>query len=463
MKVESPIRVFRSGEKGVDERMRRMRERLSLFTDAVTLESARKTREVFGRPLKPLEAVRKILGDIHRDGDRALFHYTRKFDGVRLKPGTLRVGKKEIESSRKMVSPRFLAAVKRAIQNVRAFQKRIKVRLPKAFLGKGIRLEMRLRPLKRIGVYVPGGEAALGSSLYMCAVPAQVAGVKEIAVATPCGRDGRVAPEVLAVASMLGLSEIYQIGGAQAIGALAFGTASVRPVDKIVGPGNIFVTLAKKEVFGTVDIDLFAGPSEIVVIADDSANPAYVASDLLAQAEHNSASPMLLTPSEKLASQVVEELEKQLPRLERKGAGAAREALSRFGFILITRDLPEAIEMANALAPEHLEIQTRSPGRILPKIENAGAVFLGPTTPEAIGDYLAGPSHTLPTGGTARFLSGLSVNDFLKWTSVMEYSSRALKALSRHAIEIARSERLWAHANSISIRLAVRRRKWKRG
>jgi len=445
------IPFFRTSEKGTNERIRALRKRLSISGGLLSPRSREKSRSVFGRVLPPEEIVNRIVQDVRKRGDRALFEYIRKIEGVRLGPKTLRVSKEEMDCACRKVSRRFLLALRKAIRNVRQFQRTIKPPLLKRLSRGGATISFRLSPLRRIGVYVPGGSAALASSVYMSAVPAQVAGVGEIALATPCRSDGSVSEAVLATCNELGISEVYRMGGAQAIAAFAFGTQTVPRVDKVVGPGNIFVSLAKKEVFGEVDIDLFAGPSEVVIVADGRADAALIAADMLSQAEHNPACAILITPSFSLARAVRGELARQLKDLKRKEA--AGFSLSNYGMILVTRSLKEAFARAEEISPEHLEIQTENPRKYLAKVKNAGAIFLGADSPEAVGDYIAGPSHTLPTGGTARFLSGLSVKDFLKATSIVEFSSRGLRCVARDVIELAMAEEMDGHAASIRRRV----------
>jgi len=305
-------------------------------------------------------------------------------------------------------------------------------------------------PLNRVGIYVPGGSAAYPSTVLMTAIPAQVAGVRGIAMVTPCGPDGKVRPETLAAVYETGLTEVYRSGGAQAIAALAYGTGTIRRVDKIVGPGNIFDTLAKREVYGEVDLDMLAGPSEILIIADEAAVPRFLAADMLSQAEHDPAAAVLLTPSGAVAEQTLVEIEKQLANLSR--GQAARDCLDRYGFCGVTRDLDQAVELANQFAPEHLELVVENPKSVLPGLHAAGAIFVGQYTPEPVGDYVAGPSHVLPTGGTARFFSGLSVNDFMRRTGIITYSEDALRQALPDIETIARAEGLDAHARAATIR-----------
>jgi len=446
--------LINASQKNAAGRIKALKDKLGIFSGMTSAASRRKTIEVFGRALSPIEVVSNILRDVRVRGDKALFEFTKKLDGAVLNRRTLKVSPPEMKRARKSVSKKTLKAMRSAASNIRKFQKRIKIAQPGFIKGGGKKLGIRYRPLDRVAVYVPGGSAVLCSSVLMDVIPARVAGVGEIAVATPPRRDGTLCPELLAACDLVGVTEVYRMGGAAAIAALAFGTESVRPVDKIVGAGNIFVTLAKKEVYGQVDIDMLAGPSDILVIADSAANPAYVAADLLSQAEHNPGSAVLITTSRTLAAGVKKELARQIKLLSR--SRETLECLNSYGAIIIAKSIRQACEVANEIAPEHLELMVKNPARILGAIKNAGAVFLGRNTPEAVGDYIAGPSHTLPTGSTARFFSGLCVNDFLKRTSVIEYTAKALAKDSADVIELARSEKLDGHANSVRIRLKDR-------
>ncbi len=406
------------------------------------------SRRVFGEELGLEEAVGRIVSDVHSHGDDALFRYARAIDGFELDAGNVRVRPEEVERARKEVDPAFMRSARRARSAIETYQSAL---LPAEIeTGGAIRSSAAWRPLGRAGVYVPGGKAIYPSSLLMCAVPARVAGVKEIVVATPPDRSGRVAPEILALAAELEIREVYRLGGAQAIAALAFGTRSVPRVDKVVGPGNVFVTLAKRLVFGDCDIDLLAGPSEVVVVADETARPRWVAHDLLAQAEHDQAArPVLLTDSEGLARSVAEEIDTALDALGRKDI--ARAALSN-GAAIVAASIDEAIYLANALAPEHLEIHTRSPRELLPRVKTAGAVFLGPYAPESVGDYVAGPSHVLPTGGTGRFASGLSSLSFIRRMSVIECDEEGLRGSVEDIRVLGTTEGLDAHVRSAEVR-----------
>ena len=406
-------------------------------------------------PLDGLSAYRKtvvkIIDGVRKQGDRAIVTYSKRFDTVSLSPGDFRVKDKEIEDSYKKISLPFVKSIQRAISNIRAYQKHIKIQNVSPLKTSGIILDTLYSPIESVGVYVPGGAASYPSTVLMNIVPAKVAGIDKIIMTTPPAKDGTIPPERLVAAREVGVSEIYKVGGAQAIAALAFGTKTIPKVDKIVGPGNIFVTLAKKEIFGYAGIDMLAGPSEVLIIADDRANPSFVASDLLSQAEHAPGISILVTFSESLVERVKTELKQQISKLKRHEV--TRKCLDKFGVIILTKNIDECVEIANALAPEHLQIMTQNPRTILSGIKHAGAIFLGAYTPVALGDYIAGPSHVLPTGGTARFSSGLSVNDFLKRSSVITYSRSALKEAYKDVAEISWAEGLNAHTRSVQIRL----------
>ncbi|MBI5197822.1 MAG: histidinol dehydrogenase [Nitrospirae bacterium] len=397
-------------------------------------------------------AVRKILEDVRREGDQALVRYTRKFDGVTLRPSAFRVGRQTLARAYRLLSREDIRAMKTAAENIRVFHRRQKVD-SWAFRKKGAFLGQRVSPLSRVGIYVPGGKAVYPSSVLMNAIPAKVAGVSQVVMCTPIP-GGVLNPYLMVAADLAGIDEIYTVGGAQAIGALAFGTKTIPRVDKIVGPGNIYVSTAKKLVFGHVGIDLFAGPSEIAIIADGKADPAFIAADLLSQAEHDEmAVAVLLTPSRTLSERVVSEIGRQQKLLPEGRNGVIRKSLGTHGMIIVTKNLAEAVHLVNEMAPEHLSLQVRNPDRVLEKITHAGAVFLGSMTPQTLGDYVAGPSHVLPTGGTARFSSPLSVEDFVKRSSVISYSGQGLKKEGAVAVRLARAEGLWAHARAVDIRL----------
>lgn len=398
------------------------------------------------------ERVKEILQSVRERGDDALIEFSARFDKARLTPETLRVSWEEIEEAYREVDPDFVKAIQTARDNIAGFHKK---QLHNSWMetsADGAILGQLLRPLERVGIYVPGGTASYPSSVLMNAVPAQVAGVREIVMVAPPRADGRMQSSTLVAAAEAGVTEIYKLGGAQAVAALAYGTKTMKRVDLITGPGNIYVTLAKKMVYGLVNIDMLAGPSEIMVIADDKADPVYVAADLLSQAEHDVlASAILLTPSERLGIQVREEIARQVGYLSRKEIMTA--SLRDYSAIIITRDLAEAVELANRYAPEHLELAVEAPFEILGQIRNAGAIFMGHYTPEPVGDYIAGPNHVLPTGGTARFYSPLNVDTFLKKSSIICYSAARLTEYGHHIIKLAETEGLDAHANAVRVRL----------
>ena len=409
--------------------------------------------EILSRALPTVnveETVASILATVRREGDAALYRYTEQFDGVRL--SALAVSEEEIEEAMALVEPRFLEILQRAAENIRAFHER---QVRNSFIlnrQNGVVIGQKVIPVDRAGLYVPGGTAAYPSTVLMDAIPAKIAGCPEVVMVTPPGRDGKVNPAILAAARVAGIDRIFKVGGAQAIAALAFGTESVPKVDKIVGPGNAFVAEAKKQVFGTVSIDMIAGPSEILILADGKTNPRHAAADLLSQAEHDRmASAVLVTDSEALAKAVQAELEVQIPLLER--AEIARESIDRNGKIIVMPTLREAIEVANDLAPEHLELCVDNPFDYLDAIRHAGSIFMGRNCPEALGDYFAGPNHTLPTSGTARFSSPLSVDDFVKKTQYTYYTREALGRVAEDVAFFARKEGLTAHARSAVIRL----------
>ena len=395
------------------------------------------------------DAVADIIKEVRANGDAALFEYSRKFDKVEL--SSLEVSKEEIDAAFSKVEPEFVEILKEAKENIYAFHSR---QVRNSFLineKDGVVIGQKVIPIEKVGLYVPGGTAAYPSSVLMNAIPAKIAGCNEIVMVTPPAKDGSVNPAILAAAKVAGVDRIFKVGGAQAVAALAYGTESVPAVDKIVGPGNAYVAEAKKQVFGKVSIDMIAGPSEILVIADKNNNPAYVAADLLSQAEHDkNATAVLVTDSKELADAVSAELEHQIPQLSR--SEIARVSIDNNGKIIITESIDEAIFVANGLAPEHLEICLDDPFMYLDKIKNAGSVFMGKYCPEALGDYFAGPNHTLPTSGTARFSSPLSVDDFVKKTQFSYYTKEALEKVARKVEFFANKEGLGAHAKSAVIR-----------
>jgi histidinol dehydrogenase len=397
-------------------------------------------------------AVDEILAAVRTRGDEAVVELTQRFDRVTVTPDGLRVTPAEYEAAAREVGEATLGALRYAADRIETFHR---AAMPRGFSmtdACGSRLGQEVRPLERVGIYVPGGRAAYPSTVLMTAVPARVAGVREIVLVSPPAADGRVNPAVLAAARIAGVTEAYRVGGAQAVAALAYGTDTIRRVDKIVGPGNIYVALAKSRVFGDVGIDMLAGPSEVVVIADEGAEAAFVAADLLAQAEHDPmARSVLLTPSATLLEAVATETARQLALLPRRDIAAS--ALRDHGALVLTESLDEAVDVANRLAPEHLELSVAEPERLLARVRSAGAVFLGRHTPEVVGDYVAGPNHVLPTGGTARFASALSTEDFVKRLSVIQYSTRGLAEAWPHLAELSRVEGLQAHGEAARVRI----------
>ena len=395
------------------------------------------------------ETVENILKDVKKRGDKALFEYTRKFDKVDLK--TLEVSEEEIQKAFDTIDKELLEVIKYSHDNIKLFHER---QVRNNFIVKkenGVSLGQIINPIEKVGLYVPGGTAAYPSTVLMNAVPAKIAGCKEIIMVTPPTSDGTILPSLLVAAKIAGVDRIFKVGGAQSIAALSYGTESIPKVYKIVGPGNIYVAMAKKMVYGEVSIDMIAGPSEVLIIADDSANPVHVAADLLSQAEHDKlAASILVTNSKELAKNVAEQLEIQLKELEREEI--ARVSIETQGRIIITKTIDEAIKISNEIAPEHLELAVSNPFELLTRVKNAGSIFMGHNTPEPLGDYLAGPNHTLPTSGTAKFSSPLSVDDFIKKSSFIYYSKKGLEEVKDKVIKFAESEGLTAHARSVSKR-----------
>ena len=408
--------------------------------------------EIFARVTPTVDVagiVADILYDVRKNGDKAVLAYCAKFDKAELT--SLEVSKEEIEEALTLVEPEFLEILKEAAANIRAFHSR-QVRNSFVIADKpGIVLGQKVTPIEKVGVYVPGGTAAYPSTVLMDTIPAKIAGCPQIVMATPPGKDGKINPAILAAAAIAGVDRIFKMGGAQAIGALAYGTQSVPRVDKIVGPGNAFVAEAKKQVYGMVSIDMIAGPSEILVIADGKSDPVHVAADLLSQAEHDKlASAVLVTDSEELAKAVSAELERQLPLLPREEI--ARASIHNNGKIIVAENLMQGIEIANEIAPEHLELMVDDPFSYLDAVKNAGSIFMGRSCPEALGDYFAGPNHTLPTSGTARFSSPLSVDDFVKKSQFSYYTAGALGAVTEQIAAFAEKEGLHAHGRSVTVR-----------
>ena len=395
--------------------------------------------------------VNDIIQNVRERRDEAIFEYTEKFDGAKIGKENIRVTEEEIAEAYELVDPKLLDVIRKALVNIRDYHAKQKQYSWFDSGESGIILGQKVTPLHTVGVYVPGGKAVYPSSVLMNVIPAKVAGVKNVIMTTPCGKDGKVYPSTLVAAKEAGVDQIYKVGGAQAIAALAFGTESIPKVDKIVGPGNIYVALAKKAVFGYVSIDSIAGPSEILVLADETANPRFVAADLLSQAEHDEmASAILVTTSEELAKKVSEEVDRFVAVLSRKEI--IQKSLDQYGYILVADSLDAAIHTVNEIASEHLELVTKNPFEVMTKIRNAGAIFIGEYSSEPLGDYFAGPNHVLPTNGTAKFFSPLGVDDFIKKSSIISYSREALEPVYKDIVQFAECEKLTAHANSIRVR-----------
>ncbi len=446
------VRRIVLGEAGAAEQLARLRAELSAQGNVVSEKSRELTLRVFGQPLSPQQVVERVCEDVRTRGLDALFDYTEHFDRVRLTPDTLRVSESEIHLAHAAADLRFLETVRRVRKSVLSFQLGLVHRDAELNVPGSHRLRLRYRPLNRVGIMIPGGAAAYPSTLLMTVCPAQAAGVKEIVVVMPPTANGAYNRDLLAVCRELGVTEVYRVGGAQAVAALAHGVTGLPAVDMIVGPGNLFVALAKQHVFGQVAIDCIAGPSEIIVIADETALPAYVAADLIAQAEHAPGSSILITTHAPLIDEVAQALDDQLMALPR--GGLARESLQAFGALVLARSENEIVNVVNQLAPEHLHIATGDPNALADRIDNVGAIFLGHYSPVAVGDYLAGPSHVLPTSGTARFMSGLSANDFLRRSSVIAYTPQGLMRVAADVRLLAHKEGLTAHAASVDIRLS---------
>lgn len=427
-----------------------LRKSLSPRGDIVSPRGRELTLKVFGEALAPLAVVDRILTEIRTQGLPALLRLTEALDGAKLTPDSMRVSVDEMAAAAGAVSSDYKATIERVRSNVLAFQKSILHQDSKPLSSIDGKIWLRYRPLKRVGVCIPGGAAAYPSSLVMTVVPAQAAGVEEIVVVVPPTAFGGYNRELLAACHLLGVKEVYRVGGAQAVGALAYGVDGLEPVDKIVGPGNLFVALAKKAVYGQVDIDSIAGPSEVLLIADETANPEYIASDLISQAEHSPGSSLLVTWVPSLIEQVAAALERQLGELSR--GDLARDALEQYGALILVKDVDEAIDLSNLMAPEHLHVSTADPLKLAERLTNAGAMFLGHHTPVAAGDYAAGPSHVLPTGGTARWASGLTANHFLRTTSMIHLTEKGLGQLADDITHLADVEGLTAHKASVTIR-----------
>jgi len=455
MAQHTALRILKIDSRREDVRaaMARLRERLSPRGDIVSQEGRRRTTEIFGQPLTPREVVAKICRDVEQQGLAAVLDYSFRIDKAQLTPETLRVPEEELDRAHARADPEFREAGRRGRQRIRAFQEAILHRDVRVERPGGYLME-RYRPLDRVGLCVPGGAAAYPSTVLMTAVPAQGAGVKELALVAPPTKFGAYNPVLLATCRELGIREVYRLGGAQAVAALAYGVDGIPRVDKIVGPGNLFVALAKQRVFGEVDIDSIAGPSEVVVIVDRSTRAEFTAYDLIAQAEHAPGASILIGWDEAVLDAAVAELGKQLDRVER--GTLARQSLEEFGAVILARDADEACRLTDEIAPEHLHIATENAESLAEKIRHAGAVFLGNYTPVALGDYAAGPSHVLPTSGTARFASGLSANDFLRAHSVLCFSREGLEELAPDVRTLATQEGLTAHRESVECRIMKR-------
>ncbi|MCA9038857.1 MAG: histidinol dehydrogenase [Planctomycetaceae bacterium] len=451
---ELNLSIINCREEDAREHFAALREKLSPRGDIVSEAGRKRTMELFGEPLTPQQVVEKICADIQKEGLKSLLYYSKKLDPKEVTAETMAVTEEEMQAAHAKAAPEYLETIRRIRQNIIEFQTAIltkDVQLLKEEGDSRIDLRQRYLPLRRIGICVPGGAAAYPSTLLMTAVPAQVAGVEEIVVVVPPTDFGGYNVDLLAACHELGIKEVYRVGGAQAVAALAYGVEGIERVDKIVGPGNLFVALAKRHVFGEVDIDSIAGPSEVIVLADETANPAFIASDLISQAEHSPGSGVLITWHEPLIEQTRAELIKQLGELPR--GELARQSMEEYGALILANDENEAAELTDLLAPEHLHISMSEPEGMLAKIQNAGAIFMGHYTPVALGDYVAGPSHVLPTGGTARFANGLCSNDFLKRSSVIYYNAAALKLHADDVRDMAAKEGLTAHSASVDIRL----------
>lgn len=440
------MRIIRMTDPQADRQLADLHARVGLDAGVVT-----PSQKAISGGRSPLESVREIVEAVRTRGDEAVSHYTETLDRARLSADQFRVSQAEIDAAVKAMPPEVIDAMNAAIANIRRYQSAMLAEEPAPLVVAGRQLSMAYRSLRRVGVFTPGGATAYPSTLLMTAVPAQVAGVEEIAVISPPLEDGQIRKPILAACGVAGIAEVYRVQGVAGIAALAYGTPTMPPVDMIVGPGNQFIQLAKREVQGAVAIDMFAGPSDVLVLADATADPRHIALDLLSQAEHNPGSCILVTPDAGLLESVAAEIEAQLATMAQ--ADVVRDALERYSAMILARDMDETIRVTNFMAPEHLQIITAKPREILKNIRAAGAVFLGPWTPVAVGDYIAGPSHTLPTCGTARFASGLSANDFRKRMSVIEYTRAALAEDAPHITALAGQEDLEAHARSVTERL----------
>jgi histidinol dehydrogenase len=445
------IRRIRCGESDARQQLADLRSQLNAQGNVVSQRGRLLTEKVFGEALPPTRVVERVCSEVRSRGLPAVLHFTEQFDGVRLTSSSIRVSARELAEAHLAAQPSLLEAVRRIRQNILSFQLGLLHGDAVLHVAGSHELRMRYRPMKRVGIMVPGGAAAYPSTILMTVCPAQAAGVKEIAVVMPPTPNGAYNRDLLAVCHELGISEVYRIGGAQAVAALAYGVQGLPAVDMIVGPGNLFVALAKRYVVGQVAIDCIAGPSEVVVLADETASPAYVAADMIAQAEHSPGASILVTWHPPLLDAVAAELGNQLARQKR--GELARESLEQFGAFILTSGAAKAVACTNLLAPEHLEIMARGADQLAETVDNAGAIFLGPYSPVALGDYAAGPSHVLPTAGTARFTSGLCANDFLRRSSVLSFTRAGLAHLADDVRVLAHCEGLAAHAASVDLRL----------
>jgi histidinol dehydrogenase len=452
MENSSLLRRLDAAANDITAELNQLREKLSPRGDVVSEAGKKKTRQVFGEPLSPQQVVERICGDVKERGLEAVLEYSRKLDAADMTPDQLRVSAEDLRAAHASAAPEFLQTVRQIRDNIARFQQAILNRDVAIEPSKGVRLLQRYRPLRRVGICVPGGAAAYPSTVLMTVGPALAAGVEQIVVVAPPTTNGANNPNVLAVCHELGVDEVYRVGGAQAVAALAYGIDRLPKVDKIVGPGNLFVALAKRWVFGEVDIDSIAGPSEVVVIADKTTEPHFAAADLLAQAEHAPGSCVLISWDVNVLDAIETCLVEQLGKLDR--ADLILPSLSDYSASILVKDEAEACRVTNLIAPEHLHIAIDDARRLLPSIRNAGAMFLGRFTPVALGDYIAGPSHVLPTGGTATWAAGLSSNDFLRSASVIEYSADALRDVAEHVSRIAEIEGLGAHRESVDIRVS---------
>jgi len=448
-----PIKRIETNRDDIQQSLDSLRERLSPRGNVVSKAGRERTIAVFGEPLTPRQVVQRICDEVRAEGLEAILRYGRLLDGAELDAQTLRVSDQELAAAHQAADPQFLETIRRIRDNVLQFQQAILHKSVTLQQADGVTLQQRYLPMQRAGLCIPGGAAAYPSSLLMTAVPAIAAGVSEIAVVAPPTDFGSNNPDVLATCHELGIREVYRVGGAQAVAALAYGNTLMQPVDIIVGPGNSFVALAKQYVFGEVAIDSIAGPSEVVVIADETSKPEYVAADLLAQAEHAPGASILVTWNEQVLEATEKHLQDQLQQLSREDL--TRQSLEEFAALILVRDAEEACRITNLIAPEHLHIAVDDPQPLLDQIQNAGATFLGNYAPVALGDYVAGPSHVLPTGGTARWASGLTANDFLRSGSVIDYDEAALRKVAPDVQRMADKEGLSAHRASIDIRLEV--------